>query len=291
MWPRFPSLSLSGTSCGLQCKHCNRVYLRGMQDCAEPDRLLSACRRIKQNDGVGVLLSGGCNTNGEMLNLRRLLPTIKQVKEETGLIIKLHTGLVDKRLAEDIVDAGVDIASMECIGADESIQQVIGLSCTTEAYAETFRHLQEAGMPYIVPHVCIGVHNSELKGELNALRMVKNACDPSVVVFIVLKPTPGTPFAGSRIPSAADVKTVVQAGKRLFPDVDLSLGCMRPRNEGREDIEQAAFQAGVTRMEIPAQATLNAAQEKGYKIRRIEACCALPKELEDEAVVQLTKHG
>lgn len=289
VWPRFPSLSLSGMSCALQCKHCNKVYLQDMQNCSEPDHLLSVCRRIKHNNGVGVLLSGGCDRKGKMLNLRRLLPTIKQVKDETGLIIKLHTGLVDQDLAEGIVEAGVDIASMECVGTDETIQEVLGLPFSTEAYVETFRHLHEAGMPFIVPHVCIGLHDGRVKGELDALQMIKETCDPSVLVFIALKPTPGTPFAGSPIPSATDIKRIVRAGKQLFPDVDLSLGCMRPRNNGREEIELAALQAGVNRMEIPSRATIMAAREMGYEIRRIEACCALPPELEDEALVASKK--
>ncbi len=255
-----------------------------MKDYVKPEQLLQRCKNISNDGGVGILLSGGCNNKGEMLNLRTLLPTIQRIKDETNLIIKLHTGFVDEELAQDIVEAGVDIASMECIGANETIHEVLGLPATVEKYAETFENLKNAGMPHIVPHVCIGLHYGKLLGEFKALEIIKETCDPSVLVFIVLKPTKGTAFAEVQPPAPGDVKKVISNAKKLFPKIELSLGCMRPRSRGREPIELAALNAGVTRMEIPSKQTIRVASEKGYKIQEINACCALPEEFEERAI-------
>ena len=58
---------------------------------------------------------------------------------------------------------------------------------------------------------------------------------------------------------------------------------MRPRNSYRINLEEAALEAGVTRMEIPLESTLKKAMEMGYKIKKIDACCALPEEFEGRA--------
>lgn len=287
VWPKFPSVSMSGNSCALSCKHCNHTYLNDMQNLTEPDELLNSCRRFADEGAVGFLLSGGCDKNGAMLNLRKLLPIVKQIKKETDLVVKLHTGLVDKELAEDIVAAGVDIASVEVVGSNETIQEIFDFNATVDSYADTLQNLEAAGMPYIVPHVCIGLHYGELKGEFHALEVIKNFCDPSLLVLIIFRPTKGTILEQCKIPSADDVSTVVEKAKELFPEKDVSLGCIRPRARFREEIELAALKAGVTRMEIPSKNTLRCASEMGYTIKKIHACCALPKELEKVAILNI----
>jgi uncharacterized radical SAM superfamily protein len=61
---------------------------------------------------------------------------------------------------------------------------------------------------------------------------------------------------------------------------------MRPRSGGREPIELAALNAGVTRMEIPSKQTIRVASERGYEIQEINACCALPEEFEERAILK-----
>jgi hypothetical protein len=45
----------------------------------------------------------------------------------------------------------------------------------------------------------------------------------------------------------------------------------------------AALDAGVSRMELPSRQLLAAAQARGYRIERFDACCALPRALEERA--------
>ena len=285
VWPKFPSISMSGNRCSLQCKHCNHTYLNDMQSCATPEKLLKLCKKIANNGSIGFLLSGGCNNNGEMLNLRKLLPTIKKVKKETNLIVKLHTGIVDKKLSEDIVAAGVDIASTEVVGSDETIKDVFGFHATTTSYKNTLQNLTDAGIPYMIPHICIGLNYGYVKGEFNALKMIMESCKPSVLVMIVFRPTKDTLLEKCKIPSIDGISRVITHAKEQFPTIDISLGCLRPRTKDREAIEYAALQSGVTRMEIPSKNTIKTAISMGFTIRTISACCALPEELERRAIV------
>lgn len=280
VWPKFPSISMSGNSCALSCKHCNHTYLSDMQNLTKSEELLTACKRFKKEGAVGVLLSGGCDKNGEMLNLRKLLPTIKKIKKETDLIMKLHTGIVSTELAVKIVDAGIDIASVEIVGSNETIKEIFDLNISVDSYIDTLHSLESARMPYIVPHVCIGLHYGELKEEFHALDLINNFCDPALLVFIIFRPTKGTPLEHCKIPSAQDVTTIIERARYIFPNKELSLGCIRPRATDREEIEIAAVKAGVTRMEIPSKTTIQYAKKNGYSIKTINACCALPKELE-----------
>lgn len=284
VWPKFPSISMSGNICSLHCKHCNHTYLNNMQSLTKPEKFLETCRQLADNGIVGFLLSGGCNKNGEMLNLKKLLPVVKQVKKETNLIIKLHTGFVDKALAENIVSAGIDIASVEVVGSDETIKEIFDFNATTKSYMSTLQNLEFAGMPYIVPHICIGLHYGKLNGEFNALKIIKEFCNPSLLVMIIFRPTKGTVLENCKIPNPDDISVVVKKVKEMFPDKDISLGCIRPRLEQREEIELAALQAGVNRMEIPSKNTLKSAEKMGYTIRTVYACCALPEALEGLAV-------
>ena len=284
VWPRFPSISMSGNSCALSCKHCNHTYLNDMQALIKPVQLIDACRKFAEDNAVGFLLSGGCDKQGKMLNLRKMLPAIKKIKNETNLIIKLHTGFVDRNLAEDIVSAGVDIASVEVVGSNDTIMDIFDFDARVDSYRNTLESLESAGMPFIVPHICIGLHYGELDGEFNALEIIKKSCDPSLLVMIIFRPTKGTALERCKMPALDDIAVVVRKAKELFPGKDVSLGCIRPRSRLREEIELAVLQAGATRMEIPSKNTLKSAEKMGYTIRTIDACCALPEELEKMAM-------
>lgn len=284
VWPRFPSISMSGNSCSLNCKHCNHTYLNDMQNLTKPTDLLESCRRFSNEGAVGFLLSGGCDKYGKMLNLKNILPVVKKIKEETDLIVKLHTGLVDKKLAEDIVSAGVDIASVEVVGSNDTILEIFDFDTTIDSYKKTLQNLEQADIPYIVPHVCIGLHYGMLKGEFEALKMIKDFCNPELLVFIIFRPTKGTILENCKIPIEKDISIVIRKAKELFPGKDISIGCIRPRTKKREEIELAALKAGVNRMEIPSRRTLNYAKDLGYIIKKINACCALPEELEFNAI-------
>ncbi len=271
--PRFPPLSLSGAGCELHCKHCTASYLAGMMPVTTPADLLRVGRRLALRDAVGVLLSGGSARDGRLLNLQPMVETIRRLKEETGLLLNLHPGLLDDETARALAPA-IDFASLE-LPARETIQEVFGLDATEADYRATYDRLRAVGIP-VVPHVAVYAGDED--------RLLEGLAPPETVVIIVFVPTRGTPLAAVEPPSPETVAGVIRRVRALFPQAELALGCMRPRSAGlRRALEHAALEAGVTRVAVPARSTLAFARNRGYEVARFDACCALPREHEARA--------
>ena len=266
--PRFPPISISGFSCTLQCKHCSGLYLKGMQSADTPEKLMRACQELDKNNAVGTLVSGGSDNSGRMLNLTRMLGALRKVKEETNLIINIHPGLITKEIAREMA---VDFASLE-IPSDAVIKKVFNLDVRHQDYVETYHNLSDAGIT-VVPHICI------YTGEESEL--LEDITGPSVIVVIVFTPTRNTPMSAEKSPDVKDIGRVITNIHQMFPDTEISLGCMRPRSVMvRDEIEIEALKAGVSRMEMPSKNTIRYAMNLGYEIKKFDACCALPERYE-----------
>ncbi|MDO9537734.1 MAG: radical SAM protein [Thermoplasmata archaeon] len=292
VWPDFPSISLSGEACALNCLHCGAVYLKDMMPATTPETLEQLCNQLKNEGARGVLLSGGCDKHGRMLNLEKLLPAIRKV-HDMGLIIKLHTGFVDVRLARKIADAGVDIASMEMVGNAKTVKKIFGLDATAEDYLLTFKNLWDAGIPQICPHVCVGLHEGKLKGEITALELLKTEIEPSSIAIIVLRPTKGTKLAEIAPPTGEDVEKVVSHARKLFPRTKIILGALRPRGSEskgriteRVDIEIGALDGGIDGAEVPSKEMLAEVVSRGFEIKKIQAYGVLPVEYENRVKIE-----
>ncbi len=287
VWPDFPSISISGEACALNCRHCGRMYLHDMVPADTPDILVKTCEQLAAEGARGVLLSGGCDRQGRMLNLDRMLPAVRKI-HDMGLIIKLHTGFVDRRTAGKIAEAGVDIASMEMVGDKSTAKRIFGLDATAEDYLDTFVNLWDAGIPHICPHICVGLHDGKLKGEMTALNLLKTRIKPSTIAIIVLRPTKGTKLANAKPPKGEDVEAVTGHARKLFPKTKIILGALRPRGseikggmEQRLDIEIGALDGGIDGAEVPSKEMLAEAIARGFNIKRIQAYGVLPLEYED----------
>lgn len=271
--PKFPTISITGGECALNCKHCNHRYLRHMISCLTPGVLFGTCSQLATNGSRGVLLSGGYNSRG-YVPFEPFLDAIGRAKRETGLFFNLHTGLVPPSLARELGEAGVDMVSVDLIGADETIKHVLGIQRTTRDYERTLKVLAKS-IPRVVPHVCIGLHGGEVKGEFRALEMAA-AADIAALVFLVLIPTKGTAFEGVEAPAPAVVGKLIAEARLKFPEIPLTLGCMRPRSGERVETELQALRSGVDRIEVPSAGTIRAAERMGLKVKRLDACCAVP---------------
>jgi len=284
IWPSFPSISISGSACALNCRHCNGVYLKFMEGHIRPEGFLAAAKEHMKKGARGFLISGGCDLDGKMLNLPEFLPAIKEL-HDTGAVIKLHTGFTDEKLAAEIADS-VDIASMEAVGDSETIREIFHLKCGVEKYIETFRNLKKAGVKYIAPHIAAGLHYGQLKGEFAALEYLEEI-RPSTISIIVFSPTKGTEMENTPAPSPEAVGAVVKRARNLFPKTHIILGALRPRGpstgvnqEERIAMEIAALDAGISGIEMPSTALVREAKNRGFKIKHVEAYGVLPLEYE-----------
>ncbi|MGC8817156.1 MAG: radical SAM protein [Candidatus Hadarchaeum sp.] len=272
--PAFPTISITGSKCALSCKHCGRHYLKNMLACTTPEELYKKCLELSLKGAFGVLLSGGFNEEG-YVPFEPFLDVIRKVKDRTGIFISTHTGLVPEWLAKEMGIAGVDLADYDLIGSEDTIKSVLGIEKKVNDYRSSLKSLARH-IPYVVPHICIGLHFGELRGEFRALELASEV-NPYLLVLLVLAPTPGTGFGELEPPSASVFKKVAIKARTMFPEIDISLGCMRPRFQDRLGLELAALEAGIDRIELPAQKTLEAARRMGLTVKKLYACCSVPE--------------
>ena len=280
--PHFPPVSLS-PGCDLGCLHCQGHYLQGMTLIHSPQHLVQYGHHLSATGGTGLLLSGGFTRRGTLINLQRMLPGITQIKQETSLLVALHTGFVTQTLAEELKTAGIDMAFTHCIGDTLTIQEIMGLSATPHQYAETLYHLSAAGIP-VSPHICTGLYHGKLRGESTALHIIRDTCTPAAIVITALCPTRGTPLEGTPGPTMEALQTVIQEAHTMFPTVEIALGCMRSRGDS---IEHMALQAGVTRFTTPSKKFLEDLHTTGYAITPFQGCCGLPTHCEPHSPPEL----
>ncbi|NIR86892.1 radical SAM protein, partial [Candidatus Bathyarchaeota archaeon] len=221
----FPSISVTGSSCALRCKHCGGKVLNTMMPATTPEDLICLCARLRRKGAVGCLISGGCLPDGSV-PLDRFVDAIAEVKRDTGLTIVVHTGVVELSMAKRLREAGVDAALIDVIGSDETIREIYQLNVEVEDYDRSLRALHESGVPF-VPHVLVGLHYGELRGEFQALKMILKY-SPSAVIVIALMPIRGTLMEKVTPPAPKDIVRVLAKARLMMPRTPLVLGCMRP---------------------------------------------------------------
>ncbi len=100
----FPTVSVTGTSCALNCKHCEGKVLETMTPAETPAKLLEVAVKLKQNGALGFLVSGGCLPDGSV-PLAPFIPALEQVKRKLGLTVFVHTGIIDFATASALKSA------------------------------------------------------------------------------------------------------------------------------------------------------------------------------------------
>lgn len=277
---KFPAISITGSECSLECEHCNKKYLTGMTQILEKIDLENFLMDLSENDGVGALISGGSNFDGSV-PLLDFLDVIKKVKNKTNLIINTHTGLLDEKTARKLASAKVDIVSFDINMDSEIVKNIYHLDVELDEYRRAIELLKKYKLN-IVPHICAGLYYGKLHKELDSIRFIKDInLKPSLIVLIVLNP-PKNSKVKFETPKPSDIAKVIATLRFVFPDTEISLGCMRPRGTIKTEVEKFAIKAGITRIEIPSKDTLIWLKEVNPKIEYnfYSACCALPEKYE-----------
>jgi lipoyl synthase len=267
----FPTISVTGDSCALNCKHCGGKVLQTMRPADTPEKLVALAAKLKGNGAYGVLVSGGCLPDGSV-PLEKFKSALAEIKRDLGLTVFVHTGIVDSDTAANLKAVGVDAALIDVIGSDETIREVYNLNITADSYEQSLRFLSQAGIPF-VPHVIVGLHHGELKGEAQALEMIK-PYKPSAVVVISFMPIHGTAMAQTKPPKPLDIARSAAAARVTFPNIPIVLGCMRPKGRHRAETDVLAIRAGVDGVAFPSQEAQNQAKIAGYEVAYSKFCCA-----------------
>ena len=268
---RFAAISLTGKSCALDCAHCNRQLLETMYPAPTPQDLRELAHRLKAQGCEGVLISGGADARGAV-PLRRHLPAIAEMKA-LGLTVIVHTGLIDTPTAQGLRDAGVDQALFDVIGDSDTIREVYGLPYTPADYERSLATLRRAGLT-VAPHVVIGLHYGQLRGELNALEIICRV-GADVLVLVVLRPLPGSNMAETTPPTAESVGKLAAVARLMMPRTKLTLGCARPAGRLGARMGQLSVKAGVNIVAYPHPNTVRLAADLGLETEFVESCCTV----------------
>ena len=134
----FPTISVTGNACALNCKHCGGKVLETMHPALSPQELFELGLKLKQNGAKGCLVSGGCLPDGSV-PLDSFVPVLERFKQELGLTVFVHTGIIKQEMAVALKDAGVDAALIDVIGSAETVDKIYNLKVTVQDYADSLK--------------------------------------------------------------------------------------------------------------------------------------------------------
>ncbi len=267
----FVSVSVTGSSCALQCDHCQSRVLEGMVP-LDGFGLFARARALAAGGARGILVSGGCDRKGRV----PLLPHIAdlaRIREELKLAIRVHPGLPDEETAAALGSLDLDGGMLDVIGAEETIRQVYHLEVGVEEYAAALERLSRHGVP-LVPHIVLGLHYGRMLGEWRALEMIARH-RPKLLVLVILMPLYGTPMAAVEPPPVGQIGAFFKTAREAFPEIPVTLGCARPIGPRKNAIDRLAVEAGLDGIAYPAEGIVEYARERGRAPRFHDACCGV----------------
>ena len=270
---RFAAVSVTGKHCDLQCGHCKGRLLESMIPAENPETFLQAAERLRANGAHGILVSGGADQNGEV-PLKKFIPSIKVLKEKDAQFkVIAHTGLIQRKTAIALKEAGVDQILIDVIGDDDTIREVYHLNKGVDDYEETLWMLKELGHR-LAPHIIIGHHFGEIRGEWKALEMVTRVGVETIilVIFKVLLPAGKNNFT---VPRPEETSRISAIARILNPRIPIRMGCIRPAHPWKAEMEKGFILSGVNTIAYPLQGTIEYAKEIGFKTKFVEMCCSL----------------
>ncbi len=271
--PKFVDISITGRNCELMCDHCASKILWHMIPATTPEELKRVGEELKGRGVDGVLISGGSNKDG-VVELYDFFDTMKYLKEELGIMVTCHVGLVDRELAKGLKEAGVDAVLLDIIGDNETIKEVYKLPHkTTQDYDRSMELLREYGLK-IVPHIIVGLHYGKIKGEYNALDMIAKY-NPETLVIVVVMPYYGKArFQLLPPPSPEESAEIFLYARKKMPNSPIMVGCARPAGADRTKLDTYAVLAGVNGIAFPAEGVLTYSKSIGLEPVVSPSCCS-----------------
>jgi len=236
-----------------------------------PGDLLAVAEALAERGANGFLLSGGTDPKGK-IGLGGFCEAIKAIKATTDLRINAHIGLTPSDEISRLVSSGIDSFSVDVYGSNETVREVLGLEASSDDYFRVLEDLRTAGAIVVAPHICVGIHGGEMRGETEAIsRLAKY--NPKVLVLISLIPTKGTEYASVRPPTDEAMLAVIGSARAALPETKIVLGCMRSKLNRHS--EAAFVSAGLDGIVLPAPSTVQRLESEGYILRKRSVCCSI----------------
>jgi uncharacterized radical SAM superfamily protein len=268
---KYPTISITGGACALNCDHCQKHILNTMIPATTPEVLVDTCKGLAEEGNIGVLVSGGSLPDGS-LPWEGFIDAIAAIKASTDLRITIHTGLIDRATATRLHEAGVDEFLIDVIGSEDTMREVYHLDSSLEEMEASLTALEATGKP-VIPHIVMGLHYGRIVGEEEALEMVARH-PPYALVIVVLRPIRSSPMGHVEPPDPEMVARFIALSRFRMPDVPLALSCARPPGRYRKRLDALAVEAGINRIAMPAEEALTRAKELGYDVEFHHTCCS-----------------
>ena len=269
----FPAFSITAGGCALMCDHCEAKILEPMIPAIKPQMLDQKVRQLIETQGLqGFLLSGGSNKQNE-IRYARFYPVVEKLKRDfPHLRIAIHTALTDEAGAKEMESAGVDVAMLDIIGAEETIREVYHLDRPVDDFEATLEALCSTSMQ-ISPHIVIGLHYGRILGEANALDILSRHPTHALVLVVIMPfyAKPGTFVT----PDTLDVGRIFLAARGRLPDRQVLLGCARPPGMHKRVTDAYAVMAGLDGIAFPADGAVAVADTIGRPFHQAHACCSI----------------
>lgn len=266
---RFVNVSITGQQCALMCDHCYGQMLKGMIPAITPEKLQELGIRLREQGVSGLLVSGGCNAEGQV-PLKPFLPVLGSLKS-LGLTVDVHTGLADREAAMGLKQAGVDKVFLDMIGDEETIHRIYHLDRSPSAYWHTLEVLLKEGLT-VVPHVVLGLNYGNLMGEEQLFDELA-AFNLESIVLVALRALPGTPMRMVKGPEPVEIIRLTAQARLKNPRSKISFGCARPGGEHKGLLERGVIAAGINALAFPLDETVDFSLAMGLSVRFSEDCC------------------
>ena len=267
----WANVSVTGSTCVRGCAHCDGQMLAHMTPATTPELLALLVDRLVAEGSEGLLVSGGADERGGV-PLEPFLSVLASARER-GLRVAVHTGLVDRAMAQGLLAAGVEQVLLEVVGDQATIDDVLHLEVTPADYHRSMLLCRDFGLA-IAPHLVVGLHFGTMRGEWEALRMVADA-DPQALVVVALQPLRGTAMEGVVPPAATAVLDVLRVARESLSHTLLALGCARPYGPDKVQLELDALDSGVDVVAFPDPAAVDQARAAGRRVEFREVCCSV----------------
>ncbi len=255
-----PPVSITGSGCALDCKHCNKHYIDTMPTLED---------KIPEN-AKSLLISGGLDKDGRSYITRRA-PELKALKEKGNYKFNSHVGFVTDSEIDELAEI-VDYISFDFVSNSDVIKKVYKLDKKVDEYIELYKRLSEKIETY--PHITIGLDEGKIHWEYEAIDII-NSLGADRLVLNVFIPTANTEFANVQAPNFEELRKVFEYARKVFENKLLIVGCMRPKGKYRLDMDQMAIEVGVDRIVQPTPLARALAKKKDMNITYHYECCAM----------------
>jgi uncharacterized radical SAM superfamily protein len=254
-----PVLSVSTTKdyCELNCKHCNKKYLKSMYD-IDDERLIETLKVKKKST---VLISGGSLKDGSVPFYKQM-KNIEKIKNN-GYLLNVHTGFLPTQHFHYLTF--FDSISIDIVGDQIILKEVYNLDVDISNLKDNILKIDEFlnnaksknpllsdKIPKIVPHITIGILNGMESYEEKAIDFISKL-NIDKVVFNFLIPTKGTFYAKAKNVEIKRLSEIINYARSTLPGKKIYIGCMRPFGKSRVELDFACFDLSVDAIVNPSK--------------------------------------